>query len=595
MAIDTTTISNVIIEDNTFDYGNFATGTDLFATVDTYGYNICISTNADTRMRDNYFSAASSNGTQIQVSGAATCQITGNTFIRGEAPLTAYIDVSATTSDQVIVDNIFDSPTIDGLNETLTLLPVIASTTGPFVLYERNKNQTAIQQIQKSPYKLSLAGFPTINPSERTVYVDDTATAYQPSSGYYTGNFVPSFFKHEGVAMNYTTPFSPTTAIQLQGIFSVTNGSTSVSVVGPNPAVITTQIGGTVTGYLVFGNDNQYYSATITTSGGNGTISSIALSIPYGGATAFTSAIYFQSAPVLSTQLIGTFHTTGGSPAVIATANQNQLLGVGSKIYFNDASSNIYTVTSIDSSGTNITISPNAAGNNSAITASTGAVTCSINFSINLSEILPPNVQVLSTVFGVYGGGVVSSPLLFASYNANITTDAGGKYSSNLAGTFTLNNNNATVTATVSQAGVITAGSSICFSSQTYAVYPVQSVSGTTITLAVPYSGTNISGVTATCFDNSLSDTVHYNIAGATTVGFGNNIALSISNLPGGIPPSTFNTFTQYLKIDPPSFGFPVWTGDARLTRYNLNIFIAMQAPGNLFIPESPLIVKYRW
>jgi hypothetical protein len=592
MAIDTTTMSSVVIEGNTFDFGNFAT--DVNAEPTAYGYNSCILTNADARIGDNYFSAALSSSIPVQITGAATCQISKNTFVRVSTPLTAYIDISSVTSDQVITENIFDNPTVDGFNENLVSLPPAGvSATSPFILYERNKNQTAIKQVQKSPYKLSLAAFPTINPSERTAYVDDTATAYVPASGFYTGNFIPSFFKHEGVSMNYTTPFSPTTAIKLPGIFGVTNGSASVTTLGAEPVVYTSVASGTLIGYVVFGNDNQYYSVTATTT--SNVITSMTLATPYTGNTAIVSAVYFPTGAPLSTTLIGTFHTISGNPAVTATISQSQLLAVGSKIYFNDNSSNIYTITSIDSSGTNLTISPNATSSNSAITASAGAVTTSINFSINLSEILPPNVQVLSTIFGVYGGGVVTPSILFAQYNGNITTDAGGNFSSNLAGTFTVTNSSATVIATNSQAGVIAAGSSICFSSQPYVVYPVQSVSGTTITLATTYSNPNASGVTATYFDNTLADAVHYNIAGSTTVGFGNNIALTIGNTVGAVPPSAFNTFTQYLKIDPPSFGFSVYTSSGRLTRYNLNIFIVMQAPGSLFFPESPLIIKYRW
>lgn len=593
MAIDTTTISSIVIEGNTFDYGNFAPSTNINAVSSTYGYNNCIVTSADVKMYGNYLSGALSGSTQVQVTGSATCEISKNTFIRGAVPLTAYVDVSGATSDQVITENIFDNPTIDGLNETLTLLPTIASTTGPFVLYERNKNQTAIKQIQKSPYRTSLAAFPSVNASERTAYVDETATSYVPASGYFTGNFIPSFFKHEGVAINYTTPFSITNAVKLQGVFSVTNGSTSVSVVGPNPTVLTTTSSGSVPGYMVFGNDNVYYSVTIST-GGTGTISGITLATAYTGITNFSSATFFPVASPLSTALIGTFHTIGSNPAVVASSSQLGVLAVGSKIYFNDASSNIYTVTAIDSTGLNISISPNASSSNSAITASTGAVSASLNFSINLSEILPTNVQVLSTIFGVYGNGNVSS-LLFANYNANITTDAGGSYSNNLAGTFTVSNNSTTVVASVSQSGVIAAGSSICFSSQSYAVYPVQSVSGTNITLAIPYSNPNASGVSAVYFDGSLADVTHYALAGATTVGFGNNIAMSVSNAAGAVSPSVFSTSTQYLKIDPPSFGFPLYIGSGRLTRYNLNITLGMIAPGSIFFPETPLIVKYRW
>jgi hypothetical protein len=63
----------------------------------------------------------------------------------------------------------------------------------------------------------------------------------------------------------------------------------------------------------------------------------------------------------------------------------------------------------------------------------------------------------------------------------------------------------------------------------------------------------------------------------------------------GGTLVSLFDTTTQYLKIDPGSFGFSAYTGSGRLLRYNLNITLIAATPTALFFNESPLIIEYRW
>jgi hypothetical protein len=595
MTLDTP-ISNVLIEGNTFDYGNFSTTPT--GTPTTFGYGNCIWTNADVRVQENYFSAAVAAVTTQVVAFGGSCFIANNTFIRGTTTIVSYIDVSGETSDSIIVDNVFDSPTVDGYNQTLT---VISANPSVLTIYERNKNQTAIKQVQKSSYLMESAIVPTINASERASYISDATTIYN-SNGYYTTDLTFSF-KHQGVAMNYTTPFAHSSGIYLSGPFTVTNGSTSVSPLANNPVVLT-NVSGSITGYMLFGNDNAYYSVTIATLSNN-TINNITLGSSYIGTSAIiTSAIFFPTAAPLSTPLQGMFSVMGSpaSPNVTAGFTQSNVLVAGSKIEFNDNTGNIYTVQSINSAGTSIVLTTNYIGSNSStITATGNTVYGSFDFSINLSEVLPENVQVISTLFGVYGNNNVSS-LVTANYNAVITTDSGIGYSSILLGTFSVINGSPNVTATVSQTGFIGVGSSICFSSQSDVVYPVLSVSGTSVTLAIPFTGTTTSGLTAVYFDGSLADAVHNTIVNATTVGFGANIGLVIGTGSGQVPPTTFSSYSQYLKIDPPAFGFIANTG-SKLIRYNFNITITMlagsQAPGSLptglFFPESPLIVQYRW
>ena len=66
-----------------------------------------------------------------------------------------------------------------------------------------------------------------------------------------------------------------------------------------------------------------------------------------------------------------------------------------------------------------------------------------------------------------------------------------------LTGTFSLTNNSAVVTASLSQAGLLLAGNNIVFSSQPSTVYEVVSVVTTTITLATVYTGPAASLATA--------------------------------------------------------------------------------------------------
>ena len=594
MALDTS-ISSVIIEDNVFDYGNFAADTNIFTVPTTYGYGTCIYTTADAIITNNYISGAISGCTPILTIGSISCNISKNTFIRNSVPISCYINASASSGDQIITENIFDNPTVDGTNETIVQLGT-PYPGGPLVIYERNKNQTAYKQIQKETYLTSIVTPPSINASEFVKYTD-SATVF--STYNVNGNlpFTANYFKQEGATINYSTPFAYTSGVRMDGLFQLTSGSPTVSIIGGVPTVLTNITSSSEQCWIIFGNDNKYYAATFHT-GANNSITSITLASNYAGLSTLASfATLFSTAAILQTTLFGNFNVTNGSHTVTATSNQLEALTVGSLMTFNDSSSSIYTVTAIDTAGTNITINPAFLETTGTFGASTGSVVSSFNFSINLSEVLPENVQILSTIFGVYGNNNVD-PLIYANYNAFMTTDSGGPYQNNLSGiTFTLVNNSPSVTASTIPVG-LSVGSSICFSTQSYQVYPVTAISGTSITLGFAYFGVASSSATATYFNNTMADAANYTVTSSTRVGFGNNISLFIG-FNGIDKNNSFNLNSQYLKIDPSdplvSNGFPYFTGSGMLVRYNLNITINMATPGNLFFPESPLIVKYRW
>jgi hypothetical protein len=604
------TMSNVIIEDNTFDFGNFAPNTNLLTIPTTYSYTNCLWTNADARIDNNYFSGILGTSPFLVVTGIGSCNIFRNTFLRGSNTIPAYIDVSGVTNDQIIVDNVFDQYTVDGINEKLVLLPAINvfNTTGPFILYERNKNQTAVKQIQKSPYQVGSIFTPKIANADRAEYLAGPSPLYEAGNGFY---FLPTLTTSftEGIAVNYTTPFSNTLAFQLPGFFSVTAGSSaqiypsngsSINIISPTNIFGYTNM----YGYVIFGNDNVYYPAYLV---GNVTtpftitgiqLGGVGSPIPYLGATnpAISATFILASIDNLTNQLNyylpGPYSITNGLNTVTgSTAN----LIAGSQIVFAaDPTQFIYTVESVTSTNSFVLTSPYVGASGVTTTAaSTGLATAQVNFSINLSEILPTNVQVVSAILGVSPQGATS--FVSAFYYASMSTDSGNTFTDPnlpeiLPGTFTLTTGNTIVPTSVTQGG-IGIGSNLIFASQPWINYTVASVGPTSITLTAPY--TPPPGypspviTTATCFDDSLADVVNYNpVTAFTDVYGGQPPTLSINN--GSV-------VTQYLKINPDFFGFSAYTGSGRLIRYNLTIAVTMATPGNLYLAESPLIVKYRW
>lgn len=608
-----TSLTGVIIEGNTFAYGNFAEN------ATPYGYDNCMVSTADANISKNYFSGVNNVDTiplvvEPGTGGSPSCLITKNVFVRGATTVQAYIDVSNVGTDQVIVENEFDQYTTDGYNDNnLVLVPI----GGANILYERNKNQTAIKQIHKAPYKIGFSATPSLCAFDRSAYTGDIVynpAIYSSSNGYLTGTFPgisPNFFKNEGITMNYSAPFSSASAVKLVGQFSVVDGYNGVGVSAGTIGVYGINSG--TQGYILFGNDNVYYLATLNIIPDSTPffITSITLMTPYKGITSsVVSATFFPFEPQNNTNIFnfplpGTYALTSGMSSVVgSTAN----LTIGSLLMFNNttADNEIFTVQTI-TDATHFTISPSWGVNTtqSNVTAETGLATAIASFSINLSEALPTNVQVISTVIGAINT-FGNSNLVSATYSAEITSDIGSNqsiYSTVMPGiTFTLS---ASISVTASNSSYPVGfgnGSSICFSAQPNTVYTVSNVSGTAITLTIPYYGTPSSTATAVFFNNSISDISTYNPSyNYTTIGFGDPISLYIAanNATATVPTTAFATNTQYLKIDGPSTAY---TGTNGILRYNFseNIQMAITSlsggtPSSLFISESPLVVKYRW
>lgn len=555
MTIDAS-FSNVLIEDNTFDFGTFSPDGNLLSTPTVYSYNTCVTTNADARIMDNYFAGVAASGTHLIISNISSVSgsllITENTFVRNSLNISSYIDISNVLYDSSIVKNIFDSSTVDGTSENLVNLPTLSiGSLKPNIEYHSNKNQTAYLPVQKFPYLMDQSCTPSPNPSNYARYTsNNVANSYQSGPGIFTG--VNAIYDKEGVDIKYTFPWNESNAISIPGVFTVTNGSTTVTV---ESQIAIPSINSLDTSFIVFGNEGVPYTiSTVSSSAlalGGGVsasvqyITSITINTAYTGLSAFaTSGVIYiafvdfgsnSHTPALATPLFGTFTMTNGSNAFTASSTQTSGITVGSLITFIPAASfsnSVYTIASMDSTGQHLTLTSNFSGPTGIYTASANTVTAFFNFSIDVAELLPPGVQILDFVVGVWGSGLAN--LVSVLYNAWSYCSAPGNYS-------------------------------------------------------------------PTSLTNSMADVKNFNINGqgwtnkSTTLQVNNPTAVG-----SGVSLATFNGATQYVLLDVLAGGSPgtpnnYFTGQGQVIRFNFNIILSMLTPCNAFIPESPLIIRYRW
>lgn len=152
-------LSSVIIDSNTVDYGISGTGT-------TYYYLNDLALSADAIVTNNFMSGLASFNTLVVIYSGSSI-LKNNVFIRGGNTILHYI-VAASANDQIITDNVFDSPTVDGAaNENL----VTGLTT--FSTYRENRNQTAyiaIPKVNNTVYPTPSITIPFINTSSELTY-----------------------------------------------------------------------------------------------------------------------------------------------------------------------------------------------------------------------------------------------------------------------------------------------------------------------------------------------------------------------------------------------------------------------------------------
>jgi hypothetical protein len=112
-------------------------------TTTTYSYYACVNIGDSAKILDNNFNGiinSTTNSVFIQISpiiSTATYFISGNKFVRNASGIKNYI-ISGAGGNFTVVNNFFDSSTVDGSSTTLS------NFTAPSTLiYERNKNQTS--------------------------------------------------------------------------------------------------------------------------------------------------------------------------------------------------------------------------------------------------------------------------------------------------------------------------------------------------------------------------------------------------------------------------------------------------------------------
>jgi hypothetical protein len=127
-------LASIKINNNSIDIGRASDGT----TPVSYTYDSCALLGGDAIVTGNTIAGCvggSSSAVLLRIA-SASCNIRNNNFIRGAgSPIAAFIVVTG-SNDQIISDNIFDQPTIDGSSDVLVTGLSATST------YKENKNQT---------------------------------------------------------------------------------------------------------------------------------------------------------------------------------------------------------------------------------------------------------------------------------------------------------------------------------------------------------------------------------------------------------------------------------------------------------------------
>ncbi len=172
--------------------------------------------------------------------------------------------------------------------------------------------------------------------------------------------------------------------------------------------------------------------------------------------------------------LSGTFNVTNGSVSVPTTSSQVGILAPGSQIIFGAQNTTYYVVAGVTSTGISLT----GAYTGTTTAASTGFTNNTVNSLTGTFSVTNNNASVTATVSqtGLINPGDL---LIFNSHSIG------------LSGTFNVANGSPSVTATSSQTGTLGPGMQITFASQSGTYYTISSVSGTAITLTGNYTGTS--------------------------------------------------------------------------------------------------------
>lgn len=256
--------SNILIEGNTFDIG-YSTLDET--TINTYNYTACLNISGDANIINNFISGISSSASNnILTINNGSCNISGNTFIRGSNTVNAYI-VTTGTLDQSITQNIFDSSTVNGSD--LILVKGLTKKS----IYTINKNQTSYKSIElldgdQGYWDANLFGYVFFNPfpiSGNTNVTNSFIVTKAPitSDGYSYPNQHTLLYIGLEASINVGQPIGWNTTIDLTAalpdnvqIISIKNGVSNTTggtniTTGSSPNDSLNSINMTVTSYPV--------------------------------------------------------------------------------------------------------------------------------------------------------------------------------------------------------------------------------------------------------------------------------------------------------------------------------------------------------
>src|SRR5260221_1416964 len=219
------TLSNVIIDGNTFDTG-FTTSNGT--TTISYTYDRVIDAYADCKIVDNHFAGIANNtvsGSIINIASSSS-NIIGNTFIRGSSSLFAYIDGSGTSYSN-ITNNFFDKSTIDG--SSTTLVKGIPSSS----IVDKNINQTFITQALWADTLADINAYGVLKTSSGT----NPVLVVNPIIVEYNANYLS--IQYEGSMSQFATRIVNLNTIIPIGAKIISIAFTITSIASSNPLSFT--------------------------------------------------------------------------------------------------------------------------------------------------------------------------------------------------------------------------------------------------------------------------------------------------------------------------------------------------------------------
>jgi hypothetical protein len=216
-------LPKINITGNSIDMGTYYDG----VSVSNYSYDSAMLLNGSANIQNNLISGCvdtSTAATDLVYVNSASCNFSGNQFVRGSGPLNAYINIAG-TNDQIITGNVFDSSEVDTGDEGLVKNLTENST------YNNNKNQFGYLAIDIYPYLYNSDQFSVISSSDEymNAYNSGTTQAFAWMRVPVT-NLLPKGASIETIKIGiYAEDIVPTSAVDTGGDNSLVLTVTSVT------------------------------------------------------------------------------------------------------------------------------------------------------------------------------------------------------------------------------------------------------------------------------------------------------------------------------------------------------------------------------